>query len=232
VRPQLGGTPFFEEVVMNRIAAALVLVVLALPALAAAQAGPPLNDVTPVTPITLSGPRFGVTYLGPGIQAKIEDFTGYSILPVTTQFGWQWETRFFTIDEGATGVSEWILLVGGLEQSHFLPSLTWIVGFRSAAGTEFGVGPNVSPAGSALAIAGGVTTRAGAFNLPVNVAVVPGKVGTRVSILVGFTTRSERGYRAEPPVITRPRVRPRSRPELPPFPYPGYPTAGCCRASL
>jgi hypothetical protein len=40
-----------------------------------------------------------------------------------------------------------------------------------------------------LAVAGGVTFRAGNLNVPMNVAIVPSRVGTRVSVLTGFTVR-------------------------------------------
>lgn len=142
----------------------------------------------PVERVKLSGPRFGVTYLGGGIVDSLAAH-GIDVAPVITQFGWQFEGLIFAGENGLSAVTEWIVLVGGLEQSAFLPSLSWLVGLRGPRGLEFGVGPNISAAGTALAIAGGVTTRAGAFNLPVNIAVVPSKVGTRVSMLVGFTTR-------------------------------------------
>ena len=54
---------------------------------------------------------------------------------------------------------------------------------------EFGVGPNVTPLGVALVVAGGVTIRTGAFNIPMNVAMVPSKSGTRISVLTGFNFR-------------------------------------------
>jgi hypothetical protein len=53
----------------------------------------------------------------------------------------------------------------------------------------FGFGPNVTPAGVALALAAGTTFQVGAMNVPVNVAVVPSKAGMRVSILSGFSLR-------------------------------------------
>ena len=62
-------------------------------------------------------------------------------------------------------------------------------GLRTSDGTEFGVGPNVTPAGVALAFAFGVTLRAGIMNVPMNIAVVPSKAGTRVSFLTGFNMR-------------------------------------------
>jgi hypothetical protein len=167
--------------------------------------------------IRLSGPRFGVTYLGGSIVDSLAAHD-INVSPVITQFGWQFERMIFTGESGISAVTEWVVLVGGLEQSAFLPSVSWLVGLRGPRGAEFGIGPNVSAAGSALAIAAGVTSRAGAFNLPINFAVVPSKVGTRVSVLVGFTTRSDGGYgsrRARDPVDL-----PRTYPRWPPFPLP------------
>jgi len=204
---------------------AVALAGLALPGVAAAQDArvPP-----PTQRIKLSGPRFGVTYLGGTIVDTLAAH-GLDVSPVITQFGWQFERLIFAGEGGISAVTEWVVLVGGLEQSVFLPSVSWMVGIRGPRGAEFGVGPNVSAAGSALAIAAGVTTRAGAFNLPVNVAVVPSKIGTRVSLLVGFTTRSEPSWsRAQPPPVIDAK---RSRPRLPPFPLPGAPVPRCCRAS-
>ena len=51
------------------------------------------------------------------------------------------------------------------------------------------IGPNITPAGVALAIAAGMTFRAGTLNVPINFAVVPSKSGTRVSVLTGFSLR-------------------------------------------
>jgi hypothetical protein len=172
--------------IRRTLVAGMLLGATALPTVALAQADrvPP-----PVQRVKLSGPRFGVTYLGGAIVDSLAAH-GVDVSPVITQFGWQFERLIFAGDNGLSAVTEWVVLVGGLEQSAFLPSVSWLVGIRGPRGAEFGVGPNVSAAGSALAIAGGVTTRAGAFNLPVNIAVVPSKVGTRVSLLVGFTTRS------------------------------------------
>jgi hypothetical protein len=86
-------------------------------------------------------------------------------------------------------VTECVLLLGGLDQGVAIPSLSWLVGARTKEGAEFGVGPNITPAGVALAIAAGMTFRAGTLNVPVNFAVVPSKSGTRVSVLTGFSLR-------------------------------------------
>ena len=80
-------------------------------------------------------------------------------------------------------------LIGGLEQDLAIPSLTWLVGMRTAGGAEFGIGPNITPAGTALALAAGVTFRHGFVNVPVNVAIVRSKAATRVSVLTGFNIR-------------------------------------------
>ncbi|MDX1673481.1 MAG: hypothetical protein R3314_01670 [Longimicrobiales bacterium] len=158
-----------------------------------AQASPSLNDADAVRPLRLSGPRFGLTYMTEGIRDRALEFLDYRPAPVMTQFGWQWETRFFSSEDGATGVSEWVLLVGGLEQSLVIPSLTWIVGFRSGSGVEFGVGPNVTMAGAALVAGGGVTLRSESIFFPINLAVVPSRSGTRISILAGFNMRRTAG---------------------------------------
>jgi hypothetical protein len=41
----------------------------------------------------------------------------------------------------------------------------------------------------ALVVAAGVTMRTETFNIPLNVAIVPSKAGTRVSVLTGFNMR-------------------------------------------
>ena len=143
-------------------------------------------------PVKLSGPRVGVTFLSDGIVRKLRedvdnDFKGVGSL--VTQFGWQFEKRFSSSDNRITPVTEWVLLLGGLEQGVVIPSVTWLVGLRAKNGAEFGVGPNLTPAGAALAIAAGVTFRSGGLNFPVNLAVVPSKSGMRVSLLAGFNMR-------------------------------------------
>ena len=132
-----------------------------------------------------SGPRFGVTYLG-GAIPDTAAARGMEVSRVITQFGWQIERQFLAFDGGPTAVSEWILLVGGLEQGAFIPSISWIVGVRLPNNVEFGVGPNVAAGGTALVLTAGRTYTAGALNVPVNVAVVPSKIGTRLSVMTGF----------------------------------------------
>jgi hypothetical protein len=139
-------------------------------------------------PINLSGPRMGATFLGPDFTSLLRE-RGIESGPVISQFGWQFEKRIRTGASGLTVLNEWVVLAGGLEQGVVLPSLSWLVGLRSGEGFEFGVGPNVTPAGVALAVAAGVTVPTGALNVPLNVAIVPSRAGVRVSILTGFNFR-------------------------------------------
>lgn len=153
------------------------------PALAQAQAPSVLRSVN------LSGPRIGFTSLSQGVVDALAE-RSIEVRPLITQFGWQFEKQFYSTGGGLTAVNEWVLLVGGLEQDLALPSLSWIVGLRTREGAEFGVGPNITPAGTALVFAAGITFKSGALNLPLNVAVVPAKSGVRVSMLAGFNFRS------------------------------------------
>jgi hypothetical protein len=105
------------------------------------------------------------------------------------QFGWQFERQFLAEANGLAPITEAVVLIGGLDQGVFLPSLSWLVGLRTPRGTEFGIGPNITPVGVALAVAGGFTIRSGAVNIPVNLALVPSQTGMRVSLLTGFTMR-------------------------------------------
>ena len=138
----------------------------------------------------LSGPRFGLTFLSEGVMRALADRGAY-VGPNISQFGWQFEKQFYAKDSNFTMVTEWVGLVGGLEQGVALPSLSWLVGLRSRDGAEFGLGPNITPAGTALVLAAGMTFRSGALNIPVNVAVVPSRSGTRVTLLAGFSLRRQ-----------------------------------------
>lgn len=160
----------------------LLLALLALSTPARAQ-------VQPLPGTKLSGPRFGLTVITGSNADRVRD--DHDIHPVVSQFGWQFETEMFRSSQegGVTAVSELVVLAGGLEQGRFLPSLTGLVGLRTATGTEIGVGPNVSLVGVGLAIAGGVTFSMGDLHLPLNVAVVPSAGGMRFSFLGGFTLR-------------------------------------------
>lgn len=169
---------------MRRGLLLVLVIVWAVPAAAQSLVVPPSRPRM----VNLSGPRFGVTALSDGVVHRLLE-RGIEARPVISQFGWQAERAFYTADDGLAAVTEWVLLVGGLEQDMAIPSLTWLVGMRTAGGAEFGIGPNITPAGTGLALAAGVTFRRGFVNVPFNVALVPSRAGTRVSILTGFNIR-------------------------------------------
>jgi hypothetical protein len=161
------------------------LTLFAVPSLVAAQ---PAIPAPAAGTIDLAGPRFGVTMLPDGVIDKLREKdiqVGASI----SQFGWQFEKQFYSKKDGPTFLNEWVALIGGLDQGVVIPSVSWLVGLRTKEGAEFGIGPNVTPAGVALAVSAGVTFRAGMLNVPMNFAVVPSKSGTRFSVLTGFTLR-------------------------------------------
>jgi hypothetical protein len=172
--------------VRMRHAVIVLLSLVVLPGAASAQnvLDPPGYTKT----VNLSGPRFGLTALSPGVVDELHK-RSIDVTSNISQFGWQFEKQFYTRDSGVAAVNEWVFLLGGLDQGVALPSLSWMVGLRTREGAEFGIGPNITPAGVALALAGGVTFRAGNLNVPMNVAVVPSKVGTRLSVLTGFNMR-------------------------------------------
>jgi hypothetical protein len=173
-------------------AAVLTMFIVGLAVPAAAQTDNVVNPPPPVRSVNLSGPRFGFTSLSQGIVDKLQQERDITVSSGISQFGWQFEKQFYSKAGGLAAVNEFVFLLGGLEQGVALPSASWMVGLRSQSGLEFGIGPNITAAGVALAVAGGVTFRSGALNVPVTFAVVPSKDGMRVSMLTGFNFRGRR----------------------------------------
>ena len=169
---------------MRNVVAALICVACASPVYAQSGTQAPPAART----LSLAGPRVGMKFLSDGVVDKLHERhvdVGQNI----SQFGWQFERQFYSKDIGVTALNEWVFLLGGLDQGVAIPSMNWLVGLRTREGAEFGIGPNVTPAGVALAVAAGVTFRAGIVNVPMTIAAVPSKYGTRISILTGFVLR-------------------------------------------
>ena len=114
----------------------------------------------------LSGPRVGMTVITNGM---IVDEFGSNFM---TQFGYQFEKQIAGNEEIA-GLIEGIVMIGGLEQGRFLPSISGLFGARTATGFEFAMGPNVSVGGFGLVIGVGKTIKMGSINIPINFAWVP-----------------------------------------------------------
>ena len=131
-----------------------------------------------------SGPRFGITYVGPGLLADIinderelgdETNVDYSQKQaILSQIGWQWET---ILKEGQefSGIIEWIGFVGGLEKGTIVPSFSGLMGIRKNTGFEIAMGPTISLTGIGLVFAAGHTFKSGDLNVPINIAVVPSR---------------------------------------------------------
>jgi hypothetical protein len=168
---------------IQTVLVALVSVGFAAPVLG--QTAPPVAKT-----VSLTGPRVGVTFLSDAVVDLLNE-RQLDVGATVSQFGWQFEKQFYS-GSGLTAVTEWVLLFGGLEQGAAIPSVSWLVGLRSLKGAEFGVGPNITPAGTALVVAAGHTFRSGALNVPVNLAIVPAKSGLRVSLLSGFNLRGRK----------------------------------------
>ena len=148
------------------------------------------------------GPRIGMTYLSSGTTMvnAADLFNRRSINPLISQFGWQFETRFFKLENGGGGLIEIIPLIGGIEQGIFLPSITGIIGYRNSAGHEIGLGPSLSLSGFGLVFAAGTSFKSGKVIFPVNIAFSPSinkrdaygnneNSGFRLSLFVGFNSR-------------------------------------------
>jgi len=136
------------------------------------------------------GPRIGCTYITPGETVdKLDEELGVS--PFISQIGWQFETRFFTLPSGFSGLVEGVILIGGVEQNTFLPSGSFLIGVRGANGLEFGVGPNLSLTGIAYVLAVGINFNSNNINFPINFAVIPSDKGVRITLLLGFNARHE-----------------------------------------
>jgi len=165
-------------------ASAVLAVLTSAPALAQDGVPPGITRV-----VDMAGPRFGLTILSQAAVDELAAHRGITVRPLISQFGWQFEKRFYTNGDGVTVLTEWVPLLSGLEQGLAMPSLNWLVGVRGRSGAEFGIGPNVTPIGVGLVVAGGVTVRSGALHVPLTFAVATSKTGARVTILTGFNLR-------------------------------------------
>ena len=150
----------------------------------------PGDETMPYENVHLDGPRLGFTVLTGGVLNKARERIS-DLNPFLTQFGWQFETRLFRLPNGVSALGEIVPLIGGLEQGKFLPSVSGLLGIRGPKGFELGLGPNVTPLGASIVLAVGTSYRSNGINFPVNLAVVPGNGGVRISLLFGFNARKD-----------------------------------------
>lgn len=145
------------------------------------------SDFAKVKEKAFGGPRIGLTYIAAGSTASY--LKGNNLNPLVTQFGWQFERRLFTTEDGTSGVVEFVPMVGGIEQGLFLPNASFLIGIRNGGkrSLEFALGPNFSVApdykgdknpSAGLVAAAGLNFVKGNINFPVNIAFVP-SIGSR-----------------------------------------------------
>jgi hypothetical protein len=156
------------------------------------------------------GPRIGATYIDYGtVRDYLKSENKSSII---TQFGWQFETRLFTADDGTSALLEFVPLIGGFDQGLFLPSISILTGIRNATDAkmslEFAVGPNFSITRNwenkaapsiGLVIAVGTSIKKSNINFPINLVFVPSvgekhdgkdyETGWKLSLIFGFNSR-------------------------------------------
>ena len=141
----------------------------------------PVDVAEPVYRHDLSGPRMGATYAPNGLA--------------TSQFGWHFENQASPSPCGPWFLVERVFLVGGLENSMFVPTGTLVFGIRLPSSFEFGVGPSMTAGAgrglqSSLVVAAGQSFRAGGIRVPVNVACTLQRGGEqRWTLITGWAIR-------------------------------------------
>lgn len=102
---------------------------------------------SPRSTIRNDGPRFGLAYVGGetgDVLQKAEADGGYDALPLVSQFGYQFEKAYLSAGS-FEALFEGLVQLTGVEQNMFIPSITFLNGFRSSKnGLEFGFGPSLN----------------------------------------------------------------------------------------
>ena len=174
----------------------VALVALMAPVALAAQANiPDEMEAHKLPRQRLNGPRFGFTVFTGDVARFRQEVQNKQ--PIMSQFGWQFETQSVSTESGNQALMEWIILLGGLEQSERNLSLSWMAGYRLPNGLELGVGPNISvrPAEdpdktiastTSMIVAAGATLPFGELYVPANIAVAFAEGGPRLTTLLGW----------------------------------------------
>ena len=138
----------------------------------------------------LGGPRLGMTYI-PGNTALYQFLSERNIGRTMSQFGWHFEYQVAPDIEGPAFVIEIVPLVGGVEYSTVIPSVSLVMGIRLPDGFEFGMGPNaiISDRGlkNSLVVAIGKSFAYGGVNIPINLSLATNPDGIRVSFIFGYS---------------------------------------------
>ena len=194
---------FGNNLVMHKISKPFPIALMALFVWSAASGQTLNSNYEAVNNVaTLSGPRFGFTFVGDGSTSQVLNrvhemdslqYSEFGGLPTTwtTQYGWQFESRFADTGGPVVGLVEWVVLVAGMEKGLILPSVSSLVGIRGESGFEFATGPNLSPTGLSFVFAAGFNYTKGDLNLPINIAFVPDKLGPKDSGLADLINSND-----------------------------------------
>ncbi len=153
----------------------------------------------------LSGPRFGITYVGIKKELR-EHLAPGEFHRVISQFGWHFEYQIAPEGGGPQFVLQAVPMVAGVEHGYVIPNVTLAVGIRLPGGFEAGVGPNIQlpknlefesaeSVTSALLVAVGRTFHYGGVSIPINVAYAINPNGNRVSFILGYAIQRTRSRR-------------------------------------
>jgi hypothetical protein len=139
---------------------------------------------------SMSGPRLGITFVT-GAHGR-EVLAEHDLSSPLSQFGWHFEQITRPQGGGPSFVVEEVFLLGAVEQATVVPAATLLFGIRFPNGFEFGMGPNATPIGTALAIGAGWRLEYGGVAVPFNVALVTSPGALRISLLTGYALRTRR----------------------------------------
>ncbi len=153
----------------------------------------------------LSGPRFGLTYVGIKKELR-ERLPPGEFHRVISQFGWHFEYQIAPEGGGPQFVLQAVPMVAGVEHGYFIPNVTFAVGIRLPGGFESGIGPNIQlpknlefesggSVTSALLVAVGKTFHYGGVSVPINVAYAINPNGNRLSFILGYAIQRTRTRR-------------------------------------
>jgi TolB-like protein len=111
----------------------------------------------PKTKLILNGPRMGFSMpLGQTKKIMMDEESngGFDMYPAMFQFGWQQELQYLSAGN-FQALIEGVFLLSGLESGRFIPSVSFLNGFRfGQAGWEFAFGPSISVAQEASGFMG------------------------------------------------------------------------------
>ncbi len=151
----------------------------------------------------LSGPRFGITYVGIKKELR-EHLAPGEFHRIISQFGWHFEYQIAPEGGGPQFILQAVPMVAGVEHGFFIPNVTFAVGIRLPSGFEAGIGPNIQlpknlesggKVTSALLVAVGKTFDFGGVSIPINIAYAINPNGNRVSFVLGYAIQRTRSRR-------------------------------------